>query len=1229
MRTKLLYIYLSIVWTVIWLCSPTVGLAVPELYFGSQGSISKANPDSFDLQGTLISECFNPVGIEFHLLSRKVYWVDVCYGAIRRANSDGSELEDVFVLEEGVEPLDLALTEASEWIYWIEQRPTAKRIRRVRFDGSGAEDIISQGLSLAGGIALHEEIGKIYWVQVEPPVQNSVYRANLDGTDVEKIADLPEVASFPAGIAIDKMRSLVYWTQGSKILQANLDGSGATEAAHPFAGIWDDLLVTSLVVDQRDGTIYFTAQLDTRVSSLLARREFSSGEVRHIQTNGQSLLNGITFDSETESLFYTDLSENAISRFEVPLDSERSFDTFPTGPLFGLSDIEFHPGESALYWADGKNNSIGYTNIDNGESTILLDRFTMGTLIELDDDEREREFFSVGSIALDLSRGKLYWDLSPHAILRANLDGTNVEQIVSDVSPSSIAIDEVEAKIYWAYWGSATIERANLDGSERETIVENATQPRGLFLDRAARKIYWANGKTDTVWRSNFDGSALEIVFSLPEDSHLRTVAPDLANGKLYLLWDFGRKVGRADLDGSDLELTIGTRRVPAADLVVIQRDAPPEPPKPDKPPKPPVPAPPRVISPVEGTFFSVQTFEVRGHAEPGATVEIVLGETSLGSVSVRTDTSWVFPEIEFPSEGTYTVSAIVRKEDVLSQPTRITVIFDKTEPAPPVIVTSSIERNEDELIVTISGKGEPGAVVEIFEGEYLMGDTLIDSFGNWSLMLTPSVLTQQFLFRARARDRAENISAFSETTIVVNKPERPVINTITAHWNGFLEMINVLELSNSDSRELQLTVELLDDAGIAQGRTTVVLRSQEQRDIVVNELTGFRENAFGLLRISSESGLPKGRVAFYRNSVMSSADGVDDRFDFAFTVPFSDPLKGQSAVAFNTFNPNQTVKEEPVAVSNWLSVINLNEQSTKSFSIARYTIGEKEPVVTQIVVPPLGRRDIDGGHGDGPHRVGLNIVTPEDETTEYRAFLSRYGPGEMLTNDREFRFAVTLAARTPAKVGEWVPVSRGAGGQNWVELVNTSQEERQMLVKIYENGKASPVFEEEVAMSPFGQYHLNANAYLSKGASGAAHLEPRDEGRFIAQSMFYFKGPSKRLEAVYVTPSRSGHAESQNGSWNLFLEMFNFVRIFNTSDEAQKVQLTVQNGATQKEHSIILQPKSGHDLGLHEQSAFGTSTNTYGSFTVSGNNLLVDLLRYRPYSPVGGIDFMFSTKVH
>ncbi|MXX40873.1 MAG: hypothetical protein F4Z85_22915 [Gemmatimonadetes bacterium] len=163
-------------------------------------------------------------------------------------------------------------------------------------------------------------------------------------------------------------------------------------------------------------------------------------------------------------------------------------------------------------------------------------------------------------------------------IQRANLDGSQIETLVDDrSSPAGLALDLDGGKMYWTDTGRSRIVRSNFDGSQIETLVNFLLLniPQALALDLAGGKMYWMDPGTIRIQRANLDGSQVEdlVVTGLDYPDGL---ALDLAGGKMY--WtDWGtNKIQRANLDGTRIEdLVTGLSGPVGLALDIVVPDAP------------------------------------------------------------------------------------------------------------------------------------------------------------------------------------------------------------------------------------------------------------------------------------------------------------------------------------------------------------------------------------------------------------------------------------------------------------------------------------------------------------------------------------------------------------------------------------------------------------------------------------------------------------------------------
>ena len=167
-------------------------------------------------------------------------------------------------------------------------------------------------------------------------------------------------------------------------------------------------------------------------------------------------------------------------------------------------------------------------------------------------------------IVVDAQAGHIYWtnmgvpNLNDGSIERADLNGRGRKVIVPQGithTPKQIHLDRHAGKLYWSDREGMRVMRANLDGSQVETLVETGRgedrrdQTRwcvGITIDPKFRKIYWTQKGPDNaglgrIFRANIDiprgenpanRSDIEVLFDrLPEPIDLEL---DLANRLLY-----------------------------------------------------------------------------------------------------------------------------------------------------------------------------------------------------------------------------------------------------------------------------------------------------------------------------------------------------------------------------------------------------------------------------------------------------------------------------------------------------------------------------------------------------------------------------------------------------------------------------------------------------------------------------------------------------------------------
>jgi DNA-binding beta-propeller fold protein YncE len=117
--------------------------------------------------------------------------------------------------------------------------------------------------------------------------------------------------------------------------------------------------------------------------------------------------------------------------------------------------------------------------------------------------------------------GRLFLlNLSAGQVLSVNPDGSGKKVLASGYAlPDGIVVDVEAGHIYWTNMGvpnknDGYIERADLDGANRTTIVPPGATftPKQLHLEKESGKLYWSDREGMRVMRANLDGSDLETL---------------------------------------------------------------------------------------------------------------------------------------------------------------------------------------------------------------------------------------------------------------------------------------------------------------------------------------------------------------------------------------------------------------------------------------------------------------------------------------------------------------------------------------------------------------------------------------------------------------------------------------------------------------------------------------------------------------------------------------------
>jgi len=277
----------------------------------------------------------------------------------------------------------------------------------------------------------------------------------------------------------------------------------------------------------------------------------------------------MTENSDGGKIYFVDADMKTGGGAVKMIDADGSNEKLLVGKESGQPDgIEVDVEGGKMYWTSMGPGGAADQSVAINDGRIMranLDGTDVETLVPRGITTTPKQ------LTLDVSGGKVYWcdrgdvgkdNVNPK-IMRANLDGSDVETLIStDVkSPVGIALDVPNGKLYFTDRYANTIKRANLDGTDVEMVVKNTNYPVDLAIDFEKRNIYWT-GRTDGVLfvadmdQNDVDGGGLKPIAT---GLHAPIgVAIDRKNRKLYVNDPYvdssSGAIWKGNMDGSGAE---------------------------------------------------------------------------------------------------------------------------------------------------------------------------------------------------------------------------------------------------------------------------------------------------------------------------------------------------------------------------------------------------------------------------------------------------------------------------------------------------------------------------------------------------------------------------------------------------------------------------------------------------------------------------------------------------
>jgi DNA-binding beta-propeller fold protein YncE len=177
-------------------------------------------------------------------------------------------------------------------------------------------------------------------------------------------------------------------------------------------------------------------------------------------------------------------------------------------------------------------------------------------------------------------------------VLSAEPDGSDLRVLVDGqpTSPDGIAVDVKHGYIYWSNMGGAkredgSVMRADLDGGNVTAIVPSGGVFTGkqLTLDEQNGKLYWSDREGMRVQRANVDGTGLETLVQIAAGDEARQdaanwavgIAVDVERGHVYWTQKGGDNEGRGSIRRAGIEIPAGQTAANRTDIEILFTELP------------------------------------------------------------------------------------------------------------------------------------------------------------------------------------------------------------------------------------------------------------------------------------------------------------------------------------------------------------------------------------------------------------------------------------------------------------------------------------------------------------------------------------------------------------------------------------------------------------------------------------------------------------------------------
>ena len=408
-----------------------------------------------------------------------LFWTDIINNTISRSDIDGGNRTVIVDSPNGnIGGIALDLSDSPNKVYFV----SGSKIKRFKLDGSELEDVVVLEEGVPFDLELDTENGQIYWSDIN---KNIIFRGDLINGKISAVDTLLSGINGLWYIDLDLVNRKLYWVErGARRIMANSLDQVPFQDIETVVGsslITNQTEIDGLSVDPNGNQVFWS---DGFTNSIYRKPLFSSDiDTLNFEIPVDTFFFDISYDNLNSKLYWSqsstivsgDLSGNTVRNIENVITGKREARNFIIAPPI-----------NAIYWGTSGSDVIGRADLKG--VNINVDTLSESNLIE------------PRGVAVDTINDKIYWtERQGFRIRSANMDGSNLQTLIEGRSsagiPTNLVLDLEREKIYWIDTDEnpSRIKAADLSGANVRTLARlNVINPSGITLDPTKNLLYWA-----------------------------------------------------------------------------------------------------------------------------------------------------------------------------------------------------------------------------------------------------------------------------------------------------------------------------------------------------------------------------------------------------------------------------------------------------------------------------------------------------------------------------------------------------------------------------------------------------------------------------------------------------------------------------------------------------------------------------------------------------------------